>query len=479
MNMSKFLAPAALIFLLAGSSACRQSNRSAGPPPANPSTAPLSYASVAERVAPAVITIRSSRVVRAPQQFPFFSDPFFQQFFGGRMPGPRSGGSQIERGLGSGVIVQSDGHILTNHHVIDGAEEIKVDLNDHRTFSAKLVGSDAASDLAVLKIDAHDLPTLGLGDSDKVHVGDIVLAVGNPLGIGETVTAGIISAKGRSTGLSNGAFEDFLQTDAPINRGNSGGALVNTNSELIGINSQIISTTGGSIGIGFAIPSNMAKTVMDQLIKRGAVRRGHLGVGIQPVTSDLAASMGLKSTEGVLVGGVAPGGPADKAGIKQGDVIAQLNGSNIRDTNAFRNTIASTAPGTDVTLTIVRNGQQQQVHAKLDELTGNENPQSQTEPGGGAGGGQLGIAVQPITPDIASQLGIPGVKSGLVVTSVDPAGPAAQAGIQSGDVLMEINHDPIKTVADVKPALQKSGNRPALVLINRGGQTVFVTVRPR
>jgi Do/DeqQ family serine protease len=418
-------------------------------------------------------------VVRAPQQFPFFSDPFFQQFFGGRMPGPRSGGSQIERGLGSGVIVQSDGHILTNHHVIDGAEEIKVDLNDRRTFSAKLVGSDAASDLAVLKIDASNLPTLGLGDSDKVHVGDIVLAVGNPLGIGETVTAGIISAKGRSTGLSNGAFEDFLQTDAPINRGNSGGALVNTNSELIGINSQIISTTGGSIGIGFAIPSNMAKTVMDQLIKRGSVRRGHLGVSIQPVTSDLAASMGLKSTEGVLVGGVASGGPADKAGIKQGDVITQLNGSNIRDANSFRNTIASTAPGTDVTLTAVRNGQPQQVHAKLDELTGNENPQGQTGPGGGAGGGQLGVAVQPITPDIATQLGISGVKNGLVVTSVDPTGPAAQAGIQSGDVLIEINHQPINSVADVKPALQKSGDRPALVLINRGGQTVFLTVRPR
>jgi Do/DeqQ family serine protease len=352
-------------------------------------------------------------------------------------------------------------------------------LNDRRTFSAKLVGSDAASDLAVLKIDASNLPTLGLGDSDKVHVGDIVLAVGNPLGIGETVTAGIISAKGRSTGLSNGAFEDFLQTDAPINRGNSGGALVNTNSELIGINSQIISTTGGSIGIGFAIPSNMAKTVMDQLIKRGSVRRGHLGVSIQPVTSDLAASMGLKSTEGVLVGGVASGGPADKAGIKQGDVITQLNGSNVRDANAFRNTIASTAPGTDVTLTVVRNGQQQQVHAKLDELTGNENPQGQTGPGGGAGGGQLGVAVQPITPDIAAQLGIPDVKNGLVVTSVDPTGPAAQAGIQSGDVLIEINHQPINNVTDVKPALQKSGSRPALVLINRGGQTLFLTVRPR
>ena len=221
----------------------------------------LSYADVVVNVAPAVVTIRSSRRVRAPQQFQFFDDPFFRQFFGGRVPGG-SGATQVEHALGSGVVVRSDGHILTNFHVIDGAEEIKVDLSTHHTYSAKLVGSDAPSDLAVLKIDAGNLPVLHLGNSDQVRVGDVCLAVGNPLGIGETVTAGIVSAKGRVTGLSNGSFQDFLQTDAPINQGNSGGALVNTRGELIGINSEIISTNGGNIGIGFAIPSNMARSVM-------------------------------------------------------------------------------------------------------------------------------------------------------------------------------------------------------------------------
>src|SRR5579883_1251642 len=243
-----------------------------------PSVMPrASYADVVARVTPAVVTIRSERRVRAPQQFPFADDPMLREFFGrqfgGRQPQAQP---QVQRALGSGVIVSPDGYILTNHHVIDGAEDIKVELNDNRTVKAKVIGSDAPSDLAVLKIDASNLPVLQLGDSDRARVGDVVLAVGNPLGVGQTVTMGIISAKGRQTELSNGTFEDFIQTDAPINQGNSGGALVNTNGELVGINSQILSQSGGSIGIGFAIPSNMAKTVMEQLIKTGKVRRGQL-----------------------------------------------------------------------------------------------------------------------------------------------------------------------------------------------------------
>src|SRR3954454_15209603 len=318
---------------------CNRGNRSSGPP--EPRVAPgaplISYADMVDHVAPAVVTIRSERRVRAPQQFPFLDDPFFRQFFGGGAPGRPQ--TQVQRGLGSGVIVQADGHILTNHHVVDGAEDIKVDLGTRQTYSAKLVGSDPPSDLAVLKINASGLPVLGLADSDKVKVGDVCLAIGNPLGIGESVTAGIISAKGRATGISDGSFQDFLQTDAPINQGNSGGALVNTRGELIGINSQILSPNGGgNIGIGFAIPSNMAKTVMTQLIGKGKVNRGVVGGSIQSMTTELAQGLGLKDARGVAVSSVSPGGPAERAGMKPGDAIVKINGRTVNDPNDLRNT---------------------------------------------------------------------------------------------------------------------------------------------
>ena len=341
-------------------------------PPTRPS-AGHSYSNNVERVSPAIVTIQSERRVRAPRQFPFFNDPRFRDFFGQRRQAPQEPRSQIQRGLGSGVIVSSDGYILTNHHVIDGAEQIKVGMTDRRTFDARVVGSDPPSDLAGLKIDANNLSSLSLGDSDGVKVGDVVLAVGNPLGLEQTVTAGIISAKGRSTGVSDGTFEDFLQTDAPINRGNSGGALVNTAGELIGINSQIVSASGGNIGIGFAIPSNMAKNVMQQLISTGTVRRGRLGILIQPVTSDIAQSLGLSDVRGVLVNEVEPNSSAEQAGVDRGDVIVAFDGEPIEEGNELRNRVAATPPGTEVTLTIFRDGSEKQLRAKLGELAGQGN----------------------------------------------------------------------------------------------------------
>jgi Do/DeqQ family serine protease len=445
-----------------------------------------SYADVVARVAPAVVTVRSERRTRAAQQHPFMDDPMFREFFGQRMPNmPQT--PRREEGLGSGVVVTPDGYILTNHHVVDGADEVRVEMSDRRVLTAKIVGTDPPSDLAVLKIEATNLPVLPLGDSDKVRVGDVALAVGNPLGIGQTVTAGIISAKERTTsGVGDGSFANFIQTDAPINRGNSGGALVNTNGELIGINSQILSPTGGSIGIGFAIPSNMAKGVMDQLVKGGKVRRGQLGVQIQEVTSDIAASLDLKEVRGVIIGAVTPGGAAERAGLKQGDVITSVNGTPVNDVNGLRNRIASTAPGTDVTLTVVREGREQQLRATLGEFTQaarSGEGQGGAEPGAGndtgESTGRLGVRVQPLTPELASELQLQSGAQGVVVADVDPNGPAADAGLQRGDVIVQINRQPVRSGAGLNEALGRSGSRPALLLVNRRGATVFLTVRPR
>lgn len=337
-------------------------------PVESPGRAIASFAPVVKSAAPAVVTVRSARVVRAPQQYPFMNDPRFGDFFRQQFGGQRQAPAQVQRGLGSGVVVSPDGYILTNHHVVDGAEQIAVEFIDRRSYEAKVVGSDPPSDLAVLKIEAENLAVLPLANSDLVEVGDIALALGNPLGLAQTVTAGIISAKGRSTGLSDGSFEDFLQTDAPINQGNSGGALINTNGELVGINSQILSPTGGNIGIGFAIPSNMAKYVMDQLIKTGTVRRGQLGVSVVSLTGSVARELGLERTNGVLVGAVQPGSPAAQAGLQQNDVIIAFNGEPVNESNELRNRVANMQPGTQVTLTVVRGGSEQQVTATLGEL---------------------------------------------------------------------------------------------------------------
>jgi Do/DeqQ family serine protease len=409
-----------------------------------------------------------------------------QDFFGRggqQRQAPRQQRSVPQRGLGSGVVISPDGYIVTNHHVVDGAEEITVEFTDRRSYPAKLVGNDPPSDLAVLKIDAKDLPVLTLGDSDRVRVGDVVLAVGNPLGVGQTVTAGIISAKGRRTGLSDGSFEDFLQTDAPINQGNSGGALVNTSGELVGINSQIFSPTGGNIGIGFAIPSNMTRGVTEQLISRGRVRRGQLGVFVQQVTEEIAQSLGLKEARGVIVGSVQRGGAAERAGLRQNDVITAFNGTAVGDANELRNLVAATQPGTDVTLDILRDGREQQVKVTLGELTASAEPAREEGGGGGGGeqsdGGRLGVTVSPLTPELASRMRLPEDRQGLVVTGVEQGGPAAEAGLREGDLIEQANRQPVKTVEELRAAVESAGERPLLLLVTRGEGSVFVTVRPR
>jgi len=438
-----------------------------------------SYADIVDKTSPAVVRIEADHKTKGGSQVEA-PDDMFHQFNIPQLQQPQR--PQIERGLGSGVIVNADGTILTNYHVVESADKITVETSDNKTFEAKVLGTDQPSDLALLKIDASNLPYLNLGDSDKVRVGDIVLAIGNPLGIGQTVTAGIISAKGRRTGLSDGSYEDFLQTDAPINRGNSGGALVNVAGELIGINSQILSggPSGGSIGIGFSIPSNMAKSVMDQLLKDGKVHRGMLGVNIQNITPDTAQALELKDTSGVIVSDVKAGSAAEKAGLKRGDVITAFNGEKLEDTNILRNKVAQTAPGTTIKLTISREGKESDVNVTLDEFKSSDSKaagETGGENGGSSQGGKLGLTLEPLTDRMAKQLGLDST-SGLVVTDVDPTGPAAEAGIDQGDVILEINRKAVTSVADAKAAIDASGGRPVLLLMSRKGQTIYVTVKP-
>ena len=437
-----------------------------------------SYAEVVKVVTPAVVTIRTEGRARvSPTQFQ--DDDLLRRFFGDqfgttprRMPAPRS------RGLGSGVVVTADGYLLTNHHVIDGASDIRVEFTDGRSFAAKLVGSDQPSDLALLKIEATNLHPLTLGDSDAVQVGDIVLAVGNPLGIGQTVTSGIISAKGRSTGVGDGSYEDFLQTDAPINHGNSGGALVNTRGELVGINSQIVSVSEGNIGIGFAIPANMARHVMDQLKTAGRVHRAQLGVSVQPVTSDLAASLGLSDTRGAIVNSVDPGSAAERAGVKRGDVIVSFNGQPVTEYNALRNRVAEAKPGTNATVGIVRDGSEKTLTVTLDEKSANRTARgSSGDAPEAADQTALGVAVAPLTPETAARAGVKGNVKGLLVQNVNPDSRAADAGIQPGDVIVEANRKSVASVDELRAAVRSATDRPLLLLVHRQGSDLFVTVR--
>ncbi len=437
--------------------------------------APGSYAELVEKVMPAVVTVRSERMVQ--QTSAPMDDDLFRRFFGDQMPDMPQAPRQAPRragGLGSGVVVDANGYILTNNHVVEGAQKLRVEFNDGRAVDAKLVGTDKPSDLAVLKVELSDLPVVPIGNSDTARVGDVVFAVGNPLGIGQTVTMGIVSAKGRVTGSGDGSFEDFIQTDAPINQGNSGGALINTRGELIGINAQILSPVGYNIGIGFSIPSNMARRVMDQLIETGHVRRGMLGVTVQGINSDMAKSLGLDRTTGAIVSQVQPGSPAEKAGLRTGDVVLALNGTPIDSSNALRNQVAPLGPGASVTLSISRDGEKKDVAVTLAELPSD---QASASTPGEAKESTYGLSVQPLTPEMARELG-PDAK-GVVVAGVNPDSPAEDAGLQKGDLIRRVNGKEVESAESLKAALDQSGDKPALLLVSRGGQNVFVTMTRR
>jgi serine protease Do len=440
------------------------------------------FAPVVKSTVPAVVNVSSSKVIRTPRggiPSPFFSDPFFRQFFGDNAPkffqAPPS--AQREHSLGSGVIINADGYILTNNHVIDAAKDVKVLLGDKREFQARVVGADARTDIAVLKVDAKNLPVLAFGDSSKMQVGNFVLAIGNPFGLNQTVTLGIVSATGRG-GLGIEDYEDFIQTDAAINPGNSGGALVNERGDLVGINTAIVSGGGGgNQGVGFAIPANMARNVMEQILKNGKVTRAWLGVSIQPVTQDIAKAFHLSETYGALIGQVTKDSPAAKSGLEAGDIVLAVDGQRIDDSRSLQLKIGSLRPGTTAKLTVFRNGARREIPVTLGEMPANI---AQSGDGGETGGAALrGISVGALTADIASQLKLPAGTKGVVVTAVDPASAASEAGLQQGDVIQEVNRQTVTDVSGFDRAMQSADNQPVLLLINRNGTTTFVIVQPK
>jgi serine protease Do len=433
------------------------------------------FAPIVKEVLPNVVNISSSKVVRTPNQMPdgMQSDPFFQQFFGhgfdNRQEVPQN---RREQSLGSGVIVSPEGYILTNNHVVDGATDIRVTLSDKRELKAKIVGTDPKTDVAVLKLEGSSFPAITLGDSSKVQVGDYALAIGDPFGVGQTVTMGIVSAKGRGN-LGIEDYEDFIQTDAPINPGNSGGALVNDRGELVGINTAILSHgSGGNEGIGFAVPVNLARSVMSQILDHGKVTRGYLGVVIQPITPAMAKDLGLSEMQGALVGDVSPKGPAQAAGVQRGDIILQINGNVVTDNNELRNTVSMMQPGETVKLKVSRDGSTKDLDVKLGELPlSKEDVHGQSE--GSSKDALEGVSVQNLDADTAAQLQLPESTKGVVVTGIDPSSPKADSGLRKGDVIQEVNHQPVRNVAEFEQAMRKAENG-ALLLVNRGGTTLYI-----
>ncbi|MDA8241819.1 MAG: DegQ family serine endoprotease [Nitrospiraceae bacterium] len=426
-------------------------------------------AEISAAVKPAIVNISTTRTVKVPGNDPFAEDPFFRHFFGDNLR--RQPKEQKSAALGSGVIVSSDGYIITNYHVVKDADEIKVLLADKREFSGKVIGSDPKTEISVVKIDAKDLPTLPWGNSDSLEAGDLVLAVGNPYGLNQTVTMGIVSAVGRANvGIAD--YEDFIQTDAPINPGNSGGALVNVRGQLIGINTAIFSTSGGYQGIGFAIPSNMVRTIMESLVKEGKVIRGWLGISIQRITPDLAKQFNLKDENGVLVSDVTENGPAEKAGLKRGDVILEYDGKKTDEPGLFRNMVANTVPGEEHSLKVLRDGKVVTLKVTIGELP----PEVQQAENGAYQNALRGIGVQDITPDIAKRLGLPPKVKGVIVNNVDEDSPAYGV-LAQGDVIQEIDRKKITNVKDyqqIVPTIGRDSN--VLLLVYRRGSSLFITL---
>ena len=457
-----------------------------------------SFADVIEKATPSIVHIESTQIIKASQQQnenPFMSDPFFRQFFGGNGPMVRPR-DQRESGIGSGVIVSPDGYILTNNHVVAKATTVMVTLLDKREFKAKVIGTDPQTDVAVIKISADNLHPLPLGNSDSARVGDIVFAIGNPFNFDDTVTMGIVSAKGRNLAEGPSQIQDFIQTDAAINPGNSGGALINAQGNMIAMNTAIIAGNsgmggeGGNVGIGFAVPINLARQVMDQLIKTGKVSRGYIGVTLEGINAQLAEQFGLPNTNGAIVTQVTPGEPGAKAGLKQGDVILAIDGQKVANSTDLTMKVTEHSPGQTVSLDVLRDGKPMKVNVTLglrptgldfgERGNGNQGPNSENNEENGKAS-SYGISVQAITPEIAQQIGVPASTRGVVVTSIDPDSPAADPskGIGQGSVITAVNRQPVNNVQDFKRLMSQANGKPVLLTVNNGGSITFTVVESK
>ena len=442
--------------------------RTPGSSPAATTPAPA-WVEIARTVKPAVVNVstKSTRESSDPDQM-------MREFFGRGFPGgdtPGRAPRRNVRGLGTGFVINADGYIVTNNHVVDGASEIRVKFADGRELPGKVVGGDAKTDVALLKVEATGLPVIPLGDSARLEVGEPVMAVGNPFGLEQTVTTGIVSATGRTIGA--GPYDDFIQTDASINPGNSGGPLVNARGEVVGVNTAIASGNGGSVGIGFAIPTNLVKPVVAQLASTGRVTRGWLGVSIQPLTKELATSFGLPDTNGALVSGVMENSPAARVGLKQGDVITRYDGRAVTRVNDLPRAVAETPVGREVPIEVLRDGKRMSLTVKVAQL---EEQDRQAAAAAEPAGARLGIAARSLTPELARSLNVPDTR-GVLVERVEDGSRAQSAGLAAGDVIVEVNRAPVATVGALQAALAKQpAGKPVLMLVHREGQSLYLTV---